>query len=47
MLRVVLARDHLLCGFDDGVDPGKDQGLVRQKSRGVRPSVFSDLNAMR
>lgn len=40
MLQVVMARDHLLCGFDTGVEPSNDQSVVRQVHGGSRPNVF-------
>ncbi|MFW7377193.1 MAG: glycoside hydrolase family 15 protein [Oligoflexus sp.] len=40
MLQVVMARDHLLCGFDNGVDPSDDQTVVREIHFGSRPNVF-------
>lgn len=40
MLKVVLAKDNLMCGFDDGIDPTNDQSLVRANKAGVRPNWF-------
>lgn len=40
MLQVVIAKDQLLCGFDNGIDPSNDQALVRQENLGCRPTTF-------
>ncbi len=40
MLRLTLARDHLLCGYGTNLDPSADLKFSGESTAGARPSVF-------
>jgi hypothetical protein len=40
MLRLTLARDHLLCGYGTNLDPSADLKFSGESTAGARPSIF-------